>query len=61
MKLRQARTLKRGDRVSIDGYWLEVARVTVVEGEIVLSFLNGKVRVTDPDEILAIDDMNGES
>jgi hypothetical protein len=61
VKLRQARTLKRGDRVSIDGYWLEIARVTVVEGEIVLSFLNGKVRVTDPDEILAIDDMNGES
>lgn len=53
MKLTPAWKLRRGDRVSVDGFLLEVVRVEPtehVEPHVMVQFLNGKARVAKKDE-----------
>lgn len=53
MKLTPARKLRRGDRVSVDGFLLEVVKVSPtehVEPHVMILFLNGKARVAKQDE-----------
>lgn len=61
MKLKRAGDLKRGMRVSIDGYLLEVVRVTSTahaEPTVMILFLNGRAIVANVDEdfLIAEDD-----
>lgn len=52
-KLTPAHKLGRGDRVSVDGFWLELVRVMPTNHEppkLMLLFLNGKSRVADRNE-----------
>lgn len=53
MKLTRAGSLRRGHRVSIDGYWLEIVRVSSTAHEeptVVILFLNGRVMTATVDE-----------
>lgn len=53
MKLTAAWKLRRGDRVSVDGYMLEVVQVAPTqhaEPSVMILFLNGKARIARRDE-----------
>lgn len=53
MTLRKASEVVRGDRVSKDGFWLEVVRVNPTnhpDGLLQFLFLNGRAILYRPDE-----------
>lgn len=59
MSLKRAEDVRRGDRISIDGFWLELIRKNPTghpEGFLQLLFLNGRSILVRKDEELLVDD-----
>jgi hypothetical protein len=52
MTLKAAKDVRRGELVSVDGFWLEVVRVNPTQnpGLLQILFLNGKSMLMKPDE-----------
>lgn len=49
-RIKKAQDVRRGDKASVDGNWLEVVRINPVEGLLQFLYLNGKTVLYRPDE-----------